>query len=257
MKRINPTLLFFSCSIICFAQTVKIQTITQTNPITREVYIFPKVVSSNTLAAQRMNNTMRMDLLTETKNVKDADIFKEVWTTKDKPMAQLNEIAFEKIAVNPIYICLSISAEGCGAYCEGFTRYYMFNTKTGNLLTPDSIFNKDGINFILKTINNYKAEMINSQLKLIEDSLRSPKAKDKENFTDMKDMYTDCLQYKTDPGDISSMTFFIKGNSLTVITGRCSPHALMALDELWEFKNEFRLKEMTKLLSKFGLALIK
>jgi hypothetical protein len=251
------TLFFILISLSLSAQTIKIQTVNQTNPITKEVYSFPKFVGTPSVVAQKMNNAMRLDLLTETQNVSDADMFKDVWMTKDKAMAQLSDISYEQIALNSTVVCIAISAEGCGAYCEGFTRYFLFNPKTGNQLKLDSIFTKQGLDFVLKTINDYKATTIKDQLKLINDSLKSPKTNDKERFTDMKNMYTDCLQYKLDREDVSWTQFFVRNGVLTIIMQRCSPHALMALDELWEFKYELNLKEVGKLLSKYGTKLIK
>ncbi len=238
------------------AQSIKIEITKRKNPFDGDNYEFPKVVVvGQKLISQKINDLLRGEILSAPKNTKDENIFDKVWMKKGMPMPVVNDISYETVELNEKLICLSISAEGCGAYCEGFTSYFVFNSKTGNQLKLDSIFTKDGLNYLLNKANNNKTERINEKLKEISDTLANTKRDIKESYTDMKEMYTQCLSLKSELNYVPYIQFTIKKGVLTVITERCSSHVQMALDDLWEFKTEFTLKDEVKYLTKLGGAI--
>lgn len=239
------------------AQSIKIEITRRKNPVDGNEYAFPKVVvEGQKNISQNINNILREDILSAPKNMKDENIFDNVWLKKGMVMPIINDISYETIDLNERIICLSISAEGCGAYCEGFTRYFVFNSKTGSQLKLDSIFTKDGLMYLLDKTNANKTELINQKLKEVADTLTKTKRDIKESYADMKEMYTQCLSFKSELEHVPTMQFTIKKGILTLITERCSSHMQMALDELWEFKTECVLKEHSKYLTKLGLSIL-
>jgi hypothetical protein len=235
------------------AQSIHIKLTQRKNPFDGEVYEFPKVVvEGQKTISQKINNVLREDMLSAPKNEKDENIFNNVWMKKGMPLPVVSDISYETIDLSKSIICLSISAEGCGAYCEGFTRYFVFDPKTGNQLKLDSLFTKEGLNHVVSEVNKNKTALIKEKLKEIADTLKKTKRDIVESYTEMKEMYTECLSLKSDLSYIPNMPFTIKKGILTVITARCSSHMNMALEDLWEFKTDFTLKKQTGFLTKLG-----
>ena len=120
--KIQLVFIFLFCIPLFYAQEAIIREIKRTNPITKELYIFPKILLPNsTVNSQTINTLLRYDILYLEKKVKDKKIFNEVWMTKQQ-MTQVANISYEVRQNDKDLLSLSISAEGCGAYCEGFTR---------------------------------------------------------------------------------------------------------------------------------------
>lgn len=251
---------FLLAILISFGQTIKVQTIKQTNPITKEVYIFPKVIVLNSsIVTNKINNKLRGDVLGMSLNTKDANIFDSVWRTNYR-MEDITNLSFEVCEANASLISLSISGEGCGAYCEAFNYHFTFNAKTGNHLTLDSLFTQQGLFTFVKILNDNKRQKLNGKLEQINRSLTLPSVKtdaqEKERFSEMLSMYTDCLEKKIDIQFVSYIQFLIKSGIIIVYTDRCSAHYNMTYDELWTFMHSADLKNSKELLSAYGLSLI-
>ncbi len=253
--------IFWLATLISFGQLIKVQTIRQANPITKEVYTFPKVIVSNSLSAtKKINNKLRDDVLGTSGNTMDANVFDSIWRTNYR-MENITNLSFKVSEANASLISLSISGESCGAYCEAFNYYFTFNAKTGNRLTLDSLFTHQGLTTFVKILNDDKRRKLNNKLRQLNRSLTLPRVKtastEKERLSEMLSMYTDCLEKKVDIQFISDIEFTIKNGIITVYIDRCSAHYNMAFDELWTFIYKASLKNSKKLLSTYGLSLIK
>lgn len=251
---------FLLATLTSFAQKVKIQTLKQVNPISKEVYIFPKVIIANSpVSTQKVNYKLRETVLFLSSITKDKNIFDSIWTTKDQS-AVISNLSFKISEINSSLISLSISGEGCGAYCETFNYYFTFNTKTGNQLTLDSLFTKKGITTVIKFLNDSKKKKLVAKLKEVNHALGLSKTKnnaeENERLSEMLAMYKECFGNSINLADVPGIRFLSKGGILTVYTERCSAHYNMALDELWTFKYQLALKNSGKLLNKFGLSLL-
>ena len=252
-------LLLLLVSICASAQLARVQILKQKNPITKEIYKFPKIIMANSPAvAQKINRQLREAVLFTT-NINDNSIFDSVWRTKDQSPT-LHDLSFAVSEITQSIISLSISAEGCGAYCEHFTNYFTFNANTGNRLSLDSFVNRQSLRIIVDSLNNYRSKRIDSLLKTISGSLTKSAIEldsaEKERFSEMQLLYKDCLERKIDVSEISDIGLLTNSGVLKIFTDRCSAHFNMALDELWTFQHNFVLKSCQNLLTPFALKII-
>jgi hypothetical protein len=252
---------FLLAACISFAQSPRVLTIKKANPISKEIYVFPKVIVPNSsLASQKINNKLRDYVLGVSDDVKDTNIFDSVWRTTYR-MENISDLSFKVSEVNASIISLTISGQGCGAYCEAFNYYFTFNTQTGNQLTLDSLFTREGLKTFVKVLNENKKQRLNKKLKEINHSLTLANVKtdtiEKERLFEMLSMYTDCLTKTIDIEFMSDIQFLIKKGKITVYSDRCSAHYNMAYDDLWTFVYSTDLKNLKKLLNRYGLSLIK
>lgn len=246
--------------VLSFGQTVKVQTIRQINPLSKEVYIFPKVAVSNSLlATQRINHRLREYVLGIDGETEDSNIFDSIWRTSYR-MENVSNLSFSMTEINSSIVSLSISGEGCGAYCEPFEYHFTFSAKTGHQLTLNSLFTNKGLLSFVKILNDNKMKKLRAKLKQINQSVASANAKrdasDKERLSEMNSMYTDCLSKRIEINAVSDIQFLVKNGTLTVYTDRCSAHYNMVYDEVWKFVYRADLKNLKSLLSEYGKSLI-
>ncbi len=244
-----------------FGQAPRVKTIKHVNPITKEIYIFPKViVLSSDIATRKINNKLRESILNLSANTKDANIFDSVWRT-DNQSPTIHNLSYRVVEISSSLISLSISGEGCGAYCESFINHFTFNVRSGNQLSLDSLFSKEGLKIFIKTLNDNKKAKLDNKLKQIDRSLQLLKTnhdvEDKKRLSGMRSIYLECLDKEIDIKYFGGTEFLIKEGRLIVYTDRCSAHYNMALDELWTFKTQTVLANNKKMLSNFGLSLIR
>lgn len=148
------------------------------------------------------------------------------------------------------FISVSIQGEGCGAYCESFNKYFNFDKTTGQEVIIKDLFTKKGIleiNKILKiknikSISNFIKENNNPSNKEIDEQIQ---------------MYQDCLQRRKKSKSSFSINKYtnmlLEKGKLTIEHGRCSNHALRALDDIGTFKNVFSFKFLKPYLSSYGI----
>lgn len=252
---LQPVFVFFA--FVSFGQQARIQTLKRRNPITKEIYVFPKVVTASFESTKKMNNAMRETVLSIPANVTDTNLFDSVWRTEARP-GSVSDLSFHVSEFNSKLISLSISGQGCGAYCEPFTYYFTFNARTGNRLTLDSLFTPAGIEKLIHNLNYNRRKKLGNKLKQLSGSLHRRGVKnnqdEKNRILEQKHLYSECLSKTVDKAYVSEIEFLSKAGAITVYTNRCSAHYNMTLDDLWTFQYHVELKDYAKLLTQFGNA---
>ena len=236
-----------------------IKEIRQTNPIYKTVkYSFPLVViPQNKKVADKINNHLVSDYLDADRTKVKNSIFENVWPTKEKRTPTLSDISFEVLRNDKNVLNISIFAQGCGAYCEGFTTYYTYDLKTGARITLDTLFSEEGKRFLIDSMNKRKKEIILVKLKEITDTsgTHQKDSVDKEFSKEIETLYTDCLEKEIQ--SLEYLKFYITTSSLHIISDRCSAHYNMALDDLWDFKFTFHLETLKKYFTTYATSLSK
>ena len=233
-----------------------IKEIRETNPIYKTLeYSFPLVVMpQNKKVADRINNDLVSDFLDADRTKIKKSIFENVWATKEMPNPTLSDISFKVLRNDKNVLNISIFAQGCGAYCEGFTTYFTYDLKNGARVKLDSLFNEEGKKFLIDSMNKRKKEILQLKLKEIIDALETPAIQkdslERESYKEMESLYTNCLDNEI--GSLEYQQFYITASYLHVISDRCSAHYNMAFDELWNFKFTFRLETLKKYFTDYA-----
>lgn len=241
---------------LTFGQSVIIKKIKQINTITKEIYVFPKIIIQNSLTlSQKINTTLRFEVLNSDTGTSDNKIFNQVWRTKEQSPT-IHDLSYEIIRNDKSLLSLSISGEGCGAYCETFTRYFTFSPRTGNKLTLDSFLNKKGLIIFADSLNVSKLRKIKAKIFEVQDTLKTKHVQNNkallEYYTEMLSLYQYCIDSKITPENITNLEFLAKKNILKIYTDRCSAHYNMNVDELWAFEYVLNLNHWRKYLTNYG-----
>lgn len=159
-----------------------------------------------------------------------------------------------------------ISAEGCGAYCEGFTSYFNFDAANGDRIETSDIFTTAGLAALNKKLTQQRIARINKELTRLKQEVKKPTQAavtdaEQDFSADSIDMYEVCKaglvqEGKDDLRQVRYRQMKFDKNKIIFIGGRCSNHAMRALDPLDIFENSFSLKEISLYLSAYGKEMV-
>lgn len=205
---------------------------------------FPYFVAkdrSKEWVADSINIYLHLSYLELLPNTYKRDPFEVINT--DKVMPRLMVYSFE-VYQNSKFISVDMMMEGCGAYCEEFSVHNTFLAQNGKFVSSKSLFSKRG----LQQFDNLNHQNIQKTIKEF--------LKKDEVDREQTELYQECLKrdYK---GKVDSDTeFSIYKNRLFIYSGRCSNHAMRALDDIGDFSNSYSFDEIKDYLSPIGKYLL-
>jgi len=155
--------------------------------------------------------------------------------------------------------CLSIrfNWEGCGAYCENYEVYFSFDSNTGDELIADDLFTPNGYGAVKKMITAERQQSLTEEIESEKEQLekiREGNATNDSDSTTLKEqieMYEDCSQRRND-SDIEYDKIYLGDSAVWFVAGRCSNHAMRAIDDLYDFYNRVPVYNHINLLSEYG-----
>lgn len=242
------------------AGQVTVKEIKETHPVEETgEYIFPFIKAKSSTVSNLINNTLCSDFLDVDRAKIKKSIFENVWPGEENPVGRLHDISYEVLQNSNRIFSISISAEGCGAYCEGFTRYYNFDLQTGKQFLLEDLLTADGRKLLLEFINKQKKETLQHKIRSAKETLRKKSSplneEDKEYYEEMIDVYTTCLEEQV-YSSFEYLQFSLQQKTLVVFGERCSAHVNQNVDELGDFEFGFSLANWKKHFSPYGLSLL-
>jgi hypothetical protein len=230
-----------------YAQAI-ITTHKEINKFDKAVYIFPVIsIPGNAAAAKKINGALQADLLRREAPAPKHSIFEEVWQTTENSYSTLLDIEFEVKVNNKHFLSIAISAEGCGAYCEYFTRYFSFDLRTGNPITVKQLVNAQGQQMIKDSLHIWVILALDTYKDLPPDSVLQQQLKydpaAKDRLLEMKTLYDNCY-WRDATIVLEDIQFDLTTQAIVFTMGRCSNHANRAIDELDDMLFTFPLKTL-------------
>lgn len=236
MKKI---MLWMSLVSICISSDIQIKQLKDKEDV------FPYVISNTQPnIAENINSRLQLEYLNIVPN-----------TYKKTPFENKRAIYFNHYEEKKSskVLSIAITGEGCGAYCETFTNYHNFLLSDGKEIKAKDLFSKDG----KEVIGDMLHRKISTEIKAFLKDIKPGNGLIENEENEQIQMYQRCLE-KEWKGKISDYTkFAIKTDKITFFTGRCSNHAMRALDDLGEFSNTLDKKILMPHMSMFGKSLFK
>lgn len=201
---------------------------------------FPLIISkTHPKIAEKMNIILQLDILKHLPG-KYKDPFKLMGYSSCEDFSYI---------LGKKHLNISVGIEGCGAYCEYYTRNFNFDLRTANGILLRDIVSKKGIKKLEKDIRDRSIKQIETAISKL------AKGKEQED-AEALNMYKDCLAvrkrekfyFKLDRG----VEFKLTKYKIIFTHGRCSNHAMRALDDIGDFVNSFKLKTIKPYLTKYG-----
>ncbi|MBK6628775.1 MAG: hypothetical protein IPG35_14475 [Flavobacteriales bacterium] len=199
-----------------------------------ETWTFPRIgLPQRPAVAARIDRDLCIEFLEVDPDTAGGNLFDLVWgDAEDRTMPRLRDLEWSVRQPFPEVLEVELSGEGCGAYCEGFTKRYQFDLRTGRRLDFDSLFTPEGITAIndtlLKAWNALLNDHIASMLDSLTDSEIDPEYMDQ--YRAEVEMYARCQAERTDDPYVADLKLDAQGSRFFI--ARCAAHVDQNLDEL-------------------------
>lgn len=241
---------------------LEIVTLTQTAPgkKTPPARRFPFINSANAAVAARINNQLFIDTFEVLAPVRTSDGLNEVSTQtwQNRP-----EIDFKVQRNDGRIFSVTLTSEGCGAYCETSSISHAFDAANGRHLEVEDIFTPAGKAALAKEVRAGNLAAIQAEInRLKSDTAKgagSKKHTSAEDSATALRMYEECAQQRQSPSygvgmETSAMQIQTQGVAFSM--ERCSNHALQALDNLGNFSLRFAPDKLAPWLNAYGRHLL-
>lgn len=159
-------------------------------------------------------------------------------------------------------LTVSLDGESCGAYCENYVRPMALDVQGGRLLMLPDLLTPQGLAQVQKlAVAAHRRTLQNALARIKRDSRKKPRDKELAETLEIQEaLYADCLTryspggYLADGQHIGGMRLEDKGMVLT--EGRCSNHAMRALDDLGDLSFRIGMEALQPHLSDYGRSLL-
>ena len=211
---------------------------------------FPIIRSSeNPQAAELINIVLHHYALEKVYEEEDENRFENVFPPEGE-FHGADDFSYNITANNDRYFSVSITCAYTGAYTEYHTQYFNFDAKTGQPIQLSDMFGLSAMYDLADWVSSSIHEQIVSYMNNID--LEDPEGYGQEQY----ELYAECAEWYVEPQSLSEEYYFLTDSSITFVKGRCSNHMMAALDELWEFYEEYSLVELQSMMSDDGIALM-
>lgn len=232
-------------------------------------YVEPADATASAIAraALRINHAMYLHLLELPAPARRQDGLKAKKRGDNDGPAPISDISFVVDRADQRLLALSVTAEGCGAYCEGFTRSFVFDAGNGRQVRAGDLFTPAGAEAIAALLARQRGARIKAEIAKLkaagDPQTKAGKTKtddEHESSLEAATMFEGCLPLYTEvargetPLDRDELR--IKGAGVMLVRGRCSNHAMQALDSIGEFSNALTLNELSPHLNAYGKHLL-
>ncbi|WP_126652298.1 hypothetical protein [Chryseobacterium aureum] len=212
-----------------------------------ENFVFPVVsYAGNPAVANKINTFLQINELEYIPN-SGGNPFKLASTATNSYSNYVYFYDWEKLETPKNILSIGIHGEASGAYPEEFADWKNFDLRTGNFINASDLFQAGSIKTINGLIQNKVRKRVNNFIVKLK-SEKNPS----EEVQDQIAMYEDCFTEHT----LYGIRYFFGKDKLTFVAGRCSNHAMRALDDLGSHELEFTYKELEKYWSPYARNLI-
>jgi hypothetical protein len=204
--------------------------------------VFPMISYSEKPGVENKINTfLQVDQL-EYVPGSEGDPFKLVSTGKTSYSNYVYFYSWEKLETPKNILSLALDGEASGAYPEGFSIWKNFDLRTGNFINAQDLFQSNSV----KTVENLIQKSIKKEVNDFLTQLKSEK-NPSEEVVDQISIYEDCFTDFT----LDGIEYYFGKDKIRFIAGRCSNHAMRALDELDSHVVEFPYTSLEKYWSPY------
>ncbi|WP_155774314.1 hypothetical protein [Burkholderia pseudomultivorans] len=237
----------------------------------------PYVESGDARRDARINHRIFLDMAEQPAPARYSDGIRK--PKEQDGLQGSSDFNFEVLRNDDSVLAIEVDAEGCGAYCEHYSRLYNFDAATGRLISAADIFTPaGGVTLQKKNLAERMAEytraiadlgkeaVANCQKKGIATPWPQPWPDGKQDAEEgyIKSaigMYEYCLESMRSPDygkyyRWADTPLKIGDGSITFLYERCSNHASRALDDVGDQAVTYRIENLAPYLTAYGKYLL-
>lgn len=238
-------LIFYVVTNFCFAQQKEFAVVDL--PPKTENTVFPMIkYPLDKKVEEKMNLYLQVSELENIPNTRK-NPFQLAITATNSYTNYVYFFEWNKLETPKNILSIMLNGEATGAYPENFTNWRNFDIRTGNLINAKDLFLPESKKIIESKIQKVIIKRINDHIAPIKSS-KNPS----EDDLDVLSIYDNCYTEYT----LDGLDYNFEKDKIVFVAGRCSNHAMRALDDLGSHVVEFSHKELEKHLSSFGKNLL-
>ena len=164
---------------------------------------------------------------------------------------------------NPRLLALAFGGEGCGAYCEDFTATHLFDLRDGRELSLGDLLTVDGFAAVGRRVDAERRRAYQKQLRDLRAAMKSARkgGGDDDDDDERRTFNQTCLEQvaaePSTPGWLVGEDVALDGRGGLVLTkGRCSNHAMRALDDAGQIVTRIPAADLKPWLTPYGRAVL-
>lgn len=208
---------------------------------------FPLIAyTENPRVENKINTFLQVNELEYVPN-SGANPFKLVSTGTTSYSNYVYFYSWEKLETPKNILSIGMDGEASGAYPENFSDWKNFDLRTGNFINAQDLFLPNSVKTVERLIEQKVKKRVNDFLA----ELKSAKNHSEET-EDQIAIYEGCFTEQS----LDDIRYFFGKDKLTFVAGRCSNHAMRALDDLGSHELEFTYKELEKYWSSYAKNLL-
>lgn len=212
-----------------------------------ENFTFPVIsYAENPLVENKINTFLQVN---ELEYVPDSgkNPFKFASTATNSYSNYVYFYDWKKLEAPKNILTIGMHGEASGAYSEDFANWKNFDMRTGNFINAEDLFQPASKKIVEEIIQKKIKKRISDFLTKLKSEKNPP-----EEAKDQIELYDDCFIEHT----LKDIGYFFGKSKLTFVAGRCSSHAMRALDELGSHEIAFTYKELEKYWSPYAANLL-
>lgn len=224
--------------------------------------VFPVVrVVNQPVVSEKINNTLQLGYLEHLPNAFQKHPFEQVRFDEKNCCGSTTFDGWQQYATPKNILSLSLSGESTGAYTSSYTTYENFDTRSGNpvllahIIQPDkrTALNALLVSKVREKITDFLTNAQRAETQSKETPAEIPvETQSAETYdADQRALYKECLTTLEDVS-LDWFSFYAKSHSMVFVKGRCSNHAMRALDELGTFHIELPTQTVQPYLTAYG-----
>ncbi|MCW3160114.1 hypothetical protein [Chryseobacterium oryctis] len=236
---------FMLISSLGFSQQKAVK-ITDLQPKSED-FKFPLVsYPQNNLVENKINTFLQVNELEYVPN-SEGNPFKKAATATNSYSNYVYFYGWDKLETPSNILTITMDGEATGAYSESFSIWQNFDLRTGNFINAQDLFSPNSIKKVEDIINQKVRKRVDDFLK----DLRAEKNKE-DYHEDQISIYENCFTEHT----LEYINYYFGKNTLKFVAGRCSNHAMRALDDLGSHVIEIPYKDLEEYWSSYALQLL-
>ncbi len=184
--------------------------------------------------------------------------------------------SFEELRNDERIFTIRFNVEACGAYCENHDSYFSFDARSGRFLTLDDLLTPAGMLEMARRLNKFAVAQYQQQLAGLRADLKQVKklpktASNQENIDDLEariELNSSCggdLREKSGSVPVADKelleyfrynSYVVQTGSVEFVRGRCSNHAMRALDDVGDVHLKVAMAALRPYLTAYAKGLL-
>lgn len=228
--------------------------------------VAPFVVAPDARLAENINDQLYIDLFQAPAPARPGKFLSEADGIVITGLAHLN---FAVARNDDHILALAYDGEACGAYCEGYQDYVNFDLGSGRKIALDDLITQRGQRTIMRKMRELQRDMYRDSVAALTKQFNEEQGKPDALDLGTQDRLTlnkDCLNQALDaltaldktkePVKLGDYHFSLAAEQFTIPLGRCSNHAMRALDDVGDIDFVLSYADLKPHLTSYGKYLL-